>query len=130
MPITIVTGAQFGSEGKGKVAYLWAKEHNASVAVRVGGPNSGHTVKENDDAYVLRQLPTPALIPGNISILPPGAYIDVEVLSREIALVGATPQTLIVDPATAVVTEREREEESSQHLRKGSAVLVREQAQR
>jgi adenylosuccinate synthase len=117
MPITIVTGAQFGSEGKGKVAYLWAKAHDASVAVRVGGPNSGHTVKKRDGAYVLRQLPTPALIPGNTSILPPGAYIDIEVLSREIALVGATPQTLIVDPAAAVVTERERTEEASEHLR-------------
>src|SRR5258708_8618073 len=98
MPVTIITGAQFGSEGKGKVAYLWAKEHKAAIAVRVGGPNSGHTVRERDDTYVLRQLPTPALIPGNTSILPPGAYIDVEVLSREIALVGATPETLLVDP--------------------------------
>ena len=39
-----LVGGQFGSEGKGKVAHFLAREQNASVAVRVGGSNSGHTV--------------------------------------------------------------------------------------
>ena len=41
MPITIIVGGQYGSEGKGKVAHAMAKEMGASVAIRVGGPNSG-----------------------------------------------------------------------------------------
>ncbi len=44
MPVTVVVGGQFGSEGKGKVAHWLARELRASTAVRVGGPNSGHTV--------------------------------------------------------------------------------------
>ena len=116
MPISIVTGAQFGSEGKGKVAYLWARKHKASMAVRVGGPNSGHTVNDGGDTHVLRQLPTPALIPGVASVLPPGAYIDMNILSHEIEMVEATPQILMIDPAAAVVTDREKQEEASEHL--------------
>jgi adenylosuccinate synthase len=116
VPISIVTGAQFGSEGKGKVAYLWARKHNASMAVRVGGPNSGHTVNDGGDTHVLRQLPTPALIPGTASVLPPGAYLDMDVLSHEIEMVGATSRTLMIDPAAAVVTDREKREETSGYL--------------
>src|ERR1035437_3257941 len=43
MPVTIVVGGQFGSEGKGKVASIVAREQNATAVVRVGGSNSGHT---------------------------------------------------------------------------------------
>jgi adenylosuccinate synthase len=117
VPVAIITGSQFGSEGKGKVAHWWARHEGVSVAVRVGGPNSGHTVRENGTAKIFRQLPAPALIAGNLSILPPGSYIDVDVLAQEIHLVGATPKTLLIDPAAAVVTEREREEEASSILR-------------
>ena len=44
MPVSIIIGGQYGSEGKGKIADFWAKKMNASAVVRVGGPNSGHTV--------------------------------------------------------------------------------------
>ena len=44
MPVSIVVGGQFGSEGKGKVAHYLAQKMEASFAVRCGGPNSGHTV--------------------------------------------------------------------------------------
>lgn len=44
MPVTVIVGGQFGSEGKGKTAHFFAHEEQADVAVRVGGSNSGHTV--------------------------------------------------------------------------------------
>ena len=48
MAVSIIIGGQYGSEGKGKVAYLWAKKMKAKAAVRVGGSNSGHTVYDED----------------------------------------------------------------------------------
>ena len=39
MPVSIVVGGQYGSEGKGKVAHFLAKRLSAAVAIRVGGPN-------------------------------------------------------------------------------------------
>ena len=32
MPVTVVVGGQFGSEGKGKVAHFFAQQQHASVA--------------------------------------------------------------------------------------------------
>jgi adenylosuccinate synthase len=116
MPLTAIVGAQFGSEGKGKVAYWWARKSGASAAVRVGGPNSGHTVSTSSKPTVFRHLPTPALIPGMLNILPPGSYLDLGVLFREIQKIDASPTNLRIDPAAAIVTERERAEEASSSL--------------
>lgn len=116
MPVSIVVGAQYGSEGKGKVALHWALRGKAAAAVRVGGPNSGHTVVWNGETFVFRQLPTASLIQGMISILPPGAYIDVEVLLREISTIGGSSAQIVIDPRAAVVTDLDKAEERSSDL--------------
>lgn len=106
MPVTIVIGGQFGSEGKGKVAYWWARRSGARVAIRVGGPNSGHTVVLPDGTrQVLRHLPTAALLGDTVSVIPPGAYLDLEALLDEIRRLGLRPNSLRIDPMATVVTK-------------------------
>ena len=104
MPITVVVGGQFGSEGKGKVAHALARERAASAAVRVGGSNSGHTVVSTDGVHVFRHLPTACVLPGVVSVIPPGAYIDVSILLKEIRSLAIEPNGLIIDPKAWVVT--------------------------
>ncbi|WP_071590818.1 adenylosuccinate synthetase [Synechococcus sp. PCC 7336] len=119
MPVTVVVGGQYGSEGKGKVAYCLARELNARVAVRVGGPNSGHTViSPSGKAIIFQHLPTAALLPDLTCILPAGSYIDPEILLGEIEISGLSSERLLIDPNAVIITEREREEESSGVLRK------------
>ena len=59
MPVSVVVGGRFGSEGKGKAALEIARRSSGPVAaVRVGGPNSGHTAYDRAGGkHVLRQLP-------------------------------------------------------------------------
>ena len=47
MPVSVIIGGQFGSEGKGKVALIWAKEKQAEFVMRCGDPNSGHVVYDD-----------------------------------------------------------------------------------
>lgn len=117
MPVSVIVGAQYGSEGKGKVAFEWAQRRGAAAAVRVGGPNSGHTVIHDGLTHVFRQLPTAALLEGVVSVLPPGAYIDVEVLLAEIHATGATSANLVIDPRAIVVTPADVEHERGSGLR-------------
>jgi adenylosuccinate synthase len=57
MPVTIVTGAQWGDEGKGRVVDLLAAE--ADLVVRCqGGPNAGHTVINDRGEFVLHTVPS------------------------------------------------------------------------
>ena len=60
MPVTIVVGGQYGSEGKGKVVALTARQFDSPAVVRCGGPNSGHSTVIRDKECVLRQLPAAA----------------------------------------------------------------------
>lgn len=117
MPISIVVGGQLGSEGKGKVAHYLAKEQKASVAVRCGGTNSGHTViDDNGEAQVFRQLPTAAILPDVKLALCAGSYIDVEILQEELARANVEADRLFIDPYAVIITESHRASESNSGL--------------
>jgi adenylosuccinate synthase len=118
MPVTVIVGGQFGSEGKGKVAHWLARERSASVAVRTGGPNAGHTVEDSPHhPVVLRQLPTAAFLPDVTCVLAPGSYIDPQLLLEEISKTGLTSDRLVIDPNATVITEDDKARERSSTLR-------------
>jgi adenylosuccinate synthase len=74
MPVTVVVGGQFGSEGKGKVALEIVRRETVAAVVRVGGTNSGHTaIGADGQTYALRQLPAAAADRSVRVILPPGS---------------------------------------------------------
>ena len=57
MPATIVIGAQWGDEGKGKIANLLAQD--ADVVVRYqGGNNAGHTIVIDTEVFALSLVPS------------------------------------------------------------------------
>lgn len=123
MPVSIVVGGQYGSEGKGKVAHYLAREMNASFVVRCGGPNSGHTViDEEGKARIFQQLPTAAILPDVKLAICAGSYIDLDVLFREINETSVDMGRLFIDPDAVIITKelKEREAESGLIKRIGS----------
>lgn len=113
MPLTIVSGGQFGSEGKGKVVAHLASAYPSSSVVRVGGPNSGHTwVDPNGAAHPLRQLPvTAATQPGSALSIAAGSYVDLEVLLGEIELYGVSPERLRIDSNATIILPTHKQAE-------------------
>ena len=84
MPVSVIIGGQYGSEGKGKVALDTARRLSAAAVVRVGGTNSGHTgVADNGNLVALRQLPASALAPDVMVLLPAGSLIDIDIFQAE-----------------------------------------------
>jgi adenylosuccinate synthase len=117
MPVSVVVGGQYGSEGKGKLALAVAREKNAQCVVRVGGTNSGHTIVDERGALrSLRQLPTSVFANGTIAVLPPGALIDVDIFEREVAELGLAPDRIAVSPLAGLITAEDREMERSSGL--------------
>lgn len=104
MPISIVVGGQLGSEGKGKVVQWLANRSKAKAVVRVGGPNSGHTIVDNGFPIKLQQVPASSLIEGVIGIIAPGSYINKTILMREIESLKLSPDNLIIDPNAFLLT--------------------------
>ncbi|HET7451017.1 MAG TPA: adenylosuccinate synthetase, partial [Gaiellaceae bacterium] len=83
MPSTVVVGAQWGDEGKGKIVDLLAQE--ADVVCRYqGGPNAGHTIVAGGETFKIRQTPS-GVISGKTSVIGAGCVVDPQVLLDELA---------------------------------------------
>ena len=113
MPISIIVGGQFGSEGKGKVALDVSRRKKARIVVRVGGTNSGHTGVDDASGktWALRQLPVSVLAPGTMAVLPPGAIIDPEIFRLEVQALQLSPDRVAVSPYATVIAQKDKETE-------------------
>lgn len=84
MSNTIVIGAQWGDEGKGKIIDILSK--NADYVVRFqGGNNAGHTVVVGTEQVILHLIPSGILHKNKICVIGNGVVIDPEALLSEIA---------------------------------------------
>lgn len=118
MSVSVVFGGQFGSEGKGKVAHEFARRFDASVVVRVGGANSGHTViDQTGKPRRFRALPTGSILRDTICVIAAGSYIDVDVLLAEIAETGLDKDRVLIDPRAILISAQHKEQERTSNLR-------------
>ena len=90
-PVYIIQGAQWGSEGKGQIAAIYAREKKAVAAVRTGSINAGHTVYFRGQSFKMQLLPTAwTILPENKNfwlILGPGCYISPDILVCEVDMI-------------------------------------------
>lgn len=102
--VDVLVGGQFGSEGKGNIAYHLAPEYE--VLVRVGGPNAGHKVRHDGVVLTHRTLPSGARAnPHAPLVVGPGAVVNPHVLLKEIHDTGVDPARVKIDPQVMVITE-------------------------
>lgn len=114
MPITVIFGGQYGSEGKGKTANFLAKKLNAKAVVRVGGPNSGHTIiDQKGNPLIFKHLPTSSVCKGIKSVLTAGHYINLDILQKEILITNTTKDDLLINPFAVIITKSDVESEQN-----------------
>jgi adenylosuccinate synthase len=82
VPATVIVGAQWGDEGKGKIVDLLA-QHSDVVCRYQGGPNAGHTIVVGDETYKIRALPS-GVVRGKPCVIGNGCVVDPEVLIAEL----------------------------------------------
>ena len=82
MPATVILGAQWGDEGKGKITDLLSEK--ADMVVRYqGGNNAGHTIVVGDDKFALSLIPSGVLYPTVTPVIGNGCVIDPKVMLEE-----------------------------------------------
>jgi adenylosuccinate synthase len=101
--VDVIIGGQYGSEGKGNVVHYLAPEYD--VLVRVGGPNAGHKVfDDNDEIYTFHQVPSGAIAnPRAMLVLGAGAVISLEQLQKEITDLKLKPERLMIDGQAMII---------------------------
>ncbi len=103
MANTIIVGAQWGDEGKGKVVDFLTEQ--ADVIVRAqGGNNAGHTVISDGRKFVLHLIPSGILWPGKSCVIGNGVVLDPVSLVEEIR--GLADQGIAVSPDQLRISER------------------------
>ncbi|HEX2420653.1 MAG TPA: adenylosuccinate synthase [Acidimicrobiia bacterium] len=88
MPATIVLGAQWGDEGKGRVTDYFA-ESSDYVVRYAGGNNAGHTIIVGDQRIALSLIPSGVLYPGCTPVIGSGCVVDPQVLLDEMDMLSA-----------------------------------------
>ncbi len=82
LPFSIVVGAQWGDEGKGRIVDLLAVKADI-VARYSGGDNAGHTVSVGNEIFKLHLLPSGIIHPHTLGFLGNGMVINPAVLINE-----------------------------------------------
>jgi adenylosuccinate synthase len=82
VPATVIVGAQWGDEGKGKIVDLLAQDSDV-VCRYQGGPNAGHTIVVGEDTFKIRALPS-GIVRGKPCVIGNGCVVDPEVLIGEL----------------------------------------------
>ena len=136
MPVSVVVGGQYGSEGKGKTSlHIARNDPDVAAVIRVGGSNSGHVgIALDGRRFALRQLPAGAIDGQHQVLIPAGSYIDVDVLLQEIEALDYDRRLITISPNAHVITDEHKAWERETSLREsigstesgtGAAVLSR-----
>ena len=87
MPSTVIVGAQWGDEGKGKIVDLLAQQSDVVCRFQ-GGANAGHTIVVDGETFKIRLIPS-GIVSGKVCIIGAGVVVDPEVFLNEIDELGA-----------------------------------------
>lgn len=85
MSVSLVLGAQWGDEGKGKLVDLMCKDYDIVVRFQ-GGANAGHTIVYNNTKIVLHLIPSGILQSQTICVIGNGVVIDPIALVTELEM--------------------------------------------
>ena len=123
MANTILVGAQWGDEGKGKIIDVLTEQ--ADIVVRyAGGNNAGHTVYLGPKKYVLHLVPSGILRKNKLCVIANGVVVDPIGLVEEITGlqkigVKVTPKNFVLSETAHVVFPYHRELDAQREVLKG-----------
>jgi adenylosuccinate synthase len=126
MANTILVGAQWGDEGKGKIIDVLTSK--ADVIVRSqGGNNAGHTIVHGGATYILHLIPSGILRRGKVCVIGNGVVVDPIALVAEIGKLRGLGvkigKNLLVSNCAHLVMPYHRLLDEQRELRKGRAKI-------
>jgi adenylosuccinate synthase len=102
MPAHVIVGAQWGDEGKGRIAD-WLAAGADIVARYAGGDNAGHTVRVADQTFKLHLVPSGVVHPGVRCVMGGGMAINPLKLADELR--GLAVRGIDISPSRIMLAE-------------------------
>lgn len=121
MKPTLITGLQWGDEGKGKIIDLFASKFDVTIRFN-GGNNAGHTVKVDNTQLHFKLMPSAALH-GKKVLIAQAVVINPKIMLEEIAMIKklGVKLDLGIDPRCHVVLPYHQALDGASEAAKGKA---------
>lgn len=124
MPVTIILGAQWGDEGKGR-AVDWLSGQADIAARATGGDNAGHTLNVGDNLLKLHLVPSGVLHPNVTCVMGNGMVINPVNLVKELDKLAAsgldiTPGRILLSTRAHITTSAHIAQDTAQEQALGS----------
>jgi adenylosuccinate synthase len=117
MPCTVIVGAFWGDEGKGKIISYLALKDKLDFCVRTGSVNAAHTVWINGIRYPLHMVPAAFVQEECRLLIGAGANVQVAKFLEEVELTDVKGR-MGVDPQASIIEEKHSvQDKTSVHLK-------------
>ena len=118
MPCTVIVGAFWGDEGKGKIISYLALKDKLDFCVRTGSVNAAHTVWDGEKRYALHMVPAAFLNPKCRLLIGAGANVQVQRLLEEVELTKVHGR-IGVDQNASIIEEKHAVQDKTSAFNKG-----------
>jgi adenylosuccinate synthase len=119
MPCTVIVGAFWGDEGKGKVISYLALNDKLDFCVRTGSVNAAHTVWMNGNRYALHMVPAAFIQKKCRLLIAAGANVHVGQFFKELELTKIDPKRMGIDQMASIIEEKHSAQDKASAVNKG-----------
>lgn len=121
MSSSVIVGAQWGDEGKGKMTDYLASRSDVVVRYQ-GGNNAGHTVEVGSEKYKLNLIPSGILHADKLCIIGNGVVLDPEAFLNEVKMLqnrGISTVNLRISDRTHIIFPYHKKIDELSELQRG-----------
>ncbi|MDH5460462.1 MAG: adenylosuccinate synthetase [Candidatus Bathyarchaeota archaeon] len=117
MPCTVVTGAFWGDEGKGKIISYLALKDQLDVCVRTGSVNAAHTVWYQGKRYSLHMVPAAFVNEKCRLLIGAGANVHIPQFLKEVEATNVKNRIGIDQQASTIEEKHSIQDKTRAHLK-------------
>jgi adenylosuccinate synthase len=119
MPCTVIVGAFWGDEGKGKIVSYLALKDKLDFCVRTGSVNAAHTVWMEGKHYALHMVPAGFLYEKCRLLIAAGANVHVGQFFKELELTQVKSSRMGIDQMASIIEEKHSIQDKASAVNKG-----------
>jgi adenylosuccinate synthase len=119
LPCSVIVGAFWGDEGKGKIISYLALKDDLNFCVRTGSVNAAHTIFYEGKKYALHMVPAAFINPKTRLLIAAGANVHVGQFFKEMELTQVDPKRVGIDQNASIIEQKHSDQDKASAVNKG-----------
>jgi adenylosuccinate synthase len=118
MPCSVIVGAFWGDEGKGKIISYLALKDNLDFCVRTGSVNAAHTIWYEGNKFALHMVPAAFINQKTRLLIAAGANVHVGQFFKEMDLTQVKPSRVGIDQNASIIEQKHGDQDKDSAVNK------------